>query len=89
MTPEDQLKRAQNSHQWFSPTLFITFYGKWGVKLEAECYRHNADGSIETESLNIDGCDYQDAKQRFWKLWNKEHAGARLSILKSLGSYGL
>ena len=50
-----QLKDAEESHKWFAPSLFVTNYGGWGFKFEAECYRYNLDGSISTASFNIDG----------------------------------
>ena len=89
LSPEEQLKQAQKSGEWFAPSLFITWYGKWGYKFEAECYKHNKDGTIENDYLNVDGKDYQDAKTRFWKVWNREHKGAKLHILKSVSASGL
>lgn len=99
LSPEEQLKVAQESGKWFTPTLFITNYGKWGFKFEAECYKHNPDGTIETDYLNVDSptvsqagsksMAYRLGKKMFWNRWNKEHSNATLQILKSMSSWGL
>lgn len=98
LSPEEQLKQAQESHQWFAPSLFITNYGGWGFKFEAECYKHNKDGTIDHDGLNIDGLTvgqagsknkaYESCKKAFWREWNRRHNGARLHILKSVSSWG-
>jgi len=89
LSQEEQLKRAQKSQKWFAPSMFITFYGPWGVKIEVQAYRHNKDGSIETCGYNVDGPNYKKAKADFWKQWNAEHKGEYLTILKGIGAYGL
>jgi hypothetical protein len=99
LSPEEQLKQAQESGEWFAPTLFITNYGRWGFKFEAECYRHNKDGSIDHDCLNVDsptvadagskGAAYREGKRLFWKVWNESHNRAKLNILKSMSSWGL
>jgi hypothetical protein len=86
---EVQLKKAQESHNWFAPSMFITSYGKRGFKIEVSAYKHNPDGSIETDDFNIDGSNYAKTKKAFWQAWNSKHHNATLSILKSVSSYGL
>jgi hypothetical protein len=96
MSEDRALERAQKSGRWFAPSLFITYYGGWGFKFEAECYRHRPDGTIEHDYLNVDGPSglsksemYKQTKDRFWKTWNREHPGQLLTILKSVSAYGL
>lgn len=83
-----QLEQAQKSGKWFAPSMFITTYGRFGVKIEVSAFRH-IKGNIETWGCNIDGSSYWDAKKKFWELWNKEHKGEYLSIFKAVGAYGL
>lgn len=100
LSPDDQLKFAKQSGKWFAPSLFITNYGPWGFKFEAECYRYKDDQLVESDSLNINGFTVSEAekrnttarlsaKQAFWKAWNQAHPNQTLIILKSMNSWGM
>src|SRR3989442_13354541 len=59
---EEVIKRLPN--KWYAPSLFITNYGSWGFKFEADCYKHDENGKvIEHDGFNVNSPTREQSKK--------------------------